>query len=551
MPIPKAYPVRFTPRGVCDAFDATDAFQGACQSMSNLVFDQANPELITARPGVGAALTTFPGFTTPGFVSVHVTLGTLTFGMLATGRNAGHDEPFCYDNASGTFITVSGVTSGNTPLSPATSGAWTPPTMAVIGIKIIVTHPGFSGTSQVFGVLDVTNQAAPAWSATNLATNPLPSPPTAVANYNNRAYFVTRNTLWYSDVLDPTTATNAGQSLTVGDTTPITALSGLPLSTTSSGVVGALVVFKTASIWQVTGDESLTNNPLSLNYLTLTTGCIAPRSVVPANFGIPFVGIDGPYFLTFLGSVSPLNNPMTLGPPSDVQAPFYNTTDATRIAAGYLGNVYRICVPTQVNGVDQTSDYWFDLHRRRWNGPHTFTYDCVSMVSGTTTGSYFLLSSADNPGMLFRSITQPQPGITPEYDDLGAALSTQLVSSSLPKTGHMTEKQVVESTIELSSTGGAVLYQLTAQNDRGATVGLASVMTPPVGVTWGSGAIWGGGAQWSSSVNVPRTYTVPWAAPVVFKKFVLNVSAVASNNLSIGTFYARYQDTGYTNAVTG
>lgn len=545
MPIPRAYPVRFTPKGICDAFDATDAFAGACRSLQNLVFDQGNPELVTARPGVGPALTTFPGFTTPGFVSLHFAIGSLIFGMIATGRNAGHDEPFCYDVTAGSFVTISGVTAGNTPTSPATSGTWTPPTAAVIGVKIIITHPGFSGTgSNFFGVIDITNPAAPAWSSANTATNALPSVPTSVANFNNRAYYSTGNKLFYSNVLDALTMTNAGQSLTVGDNTNVTAQAGLPLQTTSAGVIGALIVFKPSSIWQVTGDAA-TNN-LSLNYLSLTTGCIAPRSVVPTSFGIPFVSVEGPNLIGLTGGVYPMNRNLSGSDAADIQVPFQNTTAPTRIAAGFQGNIYRICVPTVTPAGAQKSDFWFDLHRRRWNGPHTFSYDCVSMPTSPVSGSFFVLSSADNPGALYRSLTQPQSGITLVYNDAGNAIMTNLTSSSLPKTGHMAEKQVIESTIELSSVGVAVTYNITAYDDRSRTVGSTSVTTANVGGTWGS-FVWGSGVTWASTSNVPFTYTIPWSAPVVFKKFVLNIQATATNSLSIGTFFARYQDCGYTN----
>jgi len=545
MPIPRSYPVRFTPKGVCDAFDATDAFAGACQQLVNLVFDQGNPELVTARPGVGTALTSFAGFTTPGFVSIHVALGSLIFGMIATGRNAGHDEPFCYDVSAGAFVTISGVTAGNTPTSPATSGTWTPPTMAVIGVKIIVTHPGFNGTgANFFGVIDITNPAAPTWTSSNTATNALPGVPTSVANFNNRAYFAFGNKLFYSDVLNPVVMTNAGQSLTVGDSTAITAQSGLPIQTTSAGIIGALVVFKPSSIWQVTGDA--TTNNLALNYITLTTGCIAPRSIVPTSFGIPFTAVDGPKVIGFTGAVSDMN-PQLSGPaPADIQVPFQNATAPTRIAAGFQGNIYRVCVPTTTPNGAQNSDYWFDLHRRRWNGPHTFPYDCVSTPTSAVSGSFFVLSSAVNPGMLFRSLTQPQSGITLVYNDLGAPITTTLTSSSLPKTGHMAEKQVVESTIELSSVGAAVTYNVTAYDDRSRTLGSTSVTTQNVGGLWG-GFNWGSGVSWASTTNTPFTYNIPWPAPLVFKKLVLNIRASAANSLSIGTFYARYQDCGYTN----
>ena len=315
MAIRNGQPVRFTPKGLCDAFDASDAFAGACGALTNLVFDQGNPELVVSRPGVGAPLTSFSSFTSPTFVSVFIVIGTIAYGMVSSARNAGHDEPFAFDLVGGTFITISGVTSGNTPVSPATSGAWTPPTMAVVSTNIIVTHPGFPGSGGIFfGVISIATPSAPTWTATNLTTNPLTGLPTSVANYNNRAYFAVGNTLQFSDVLAPTVRTNASQSLTLGDSTPITAQSGLPVQTTSAGVVGALVAFKASQIWQITGDP--TSNNLGLNYISLTTGCSAPRSVVQGPFGIFFIGVDAPYVLNFLGVLSPLYQ---LGGPRSLQ----------------------------------------------------------------------------------------------------------------------------------------------------------------------------------------------------------------------------------------
>jgi hypothetical protein len=379
-------PVRFTAKGICDAFDATDAFPGACALLQNLVFDQANPEVVVSRPGVGAPATSFAGFTTPTFVTLVGVIGTVAYGMVSTGRNAGHDEPFAFDLVGGVFITISGVTAGNTPTSPATTGAWTPPTMTVVSTKILITHPGFNGTgTNFFGVIDISTPATPAWSSANFATNPLPGVPTSVANYNNRAFFSYLNVDYFSDVLVPLTRTNASQSLTLGDTTPITAQSGLPIQTTSAGVAGALIVFKGSNIWQITGDP--TTNNLALNYISLTKGCIAPRSVIQGDFGIFFAGIDAPYVLNFLGVLSPLSHSPGNDGVADVQVPFQNAVTPSRIAASFSGNVFRACLATTIQGAQQTNDYWYDIRRKRWNGPHTFTYDAISQY-----GNSFVLS---------------------------------------------------------------------------------------------------------------------------------------------------------------
>jgi len=539
VPIRNGQPVRFTPKGICDAFDATDAFAGACQALQNLVFDQANPELVVSRPGVGTALTTFSSFTTPTFVSVHVTIGTMVYGMVSTGRNPGNDEPFAYNLLTQTFITISGVTGANTPASPSSNPAtpWTPPTMTVVSTKILVTHPGFSGVgANFFGVIDITTPATPAWSSANLATNPLPSVPTSVANFNNRAYFSCQNVDFFSDPLVPTTRTNATQSVTLGDPTPITAQSGLSIQTTSSGVTGALVVFKGSSIWQITGDAA-TNN-LAVNYISLTTGCSAPRSVVQATFGVAFVGVDAPYVLNFLGVLSAMSHTPGNGGSADVQVPFQNAATPSRIAASFSGNIYRVCVATTVQGVAGTNDYWYDIRRNRWTGPHTFSYDCASEF-----GNSFILSGSAQGAALYQS--QSIPGLTSVYNDAGTNLTSHLRSSSFPKTGHMAQVQVVESTIELSSSGLSTNYNLTALDGAYNTINSTFVMTPASGTFWGVG-VWGS-FLWASASNIPKVYNIPWSIPLVFQKMSIDVMVTSSQSVSIGTFFARYADTGYTN----
>ncbi len=539
MGIPKTFPMRFTPKGLSDSFDSTDKFPGACRQLTNLIFDQSNPELMVSRPGV-TNISSFSGFSSPGVVSVQVTIGTRIYGMVASALNAGKDEPFCYDTATSSFVAITGTTAANSPTTQATTGPWTPPTMAQIGTMIVITHPGYPGTAgHFFGVIDVTNPAAPTYTATNLVTNALTAVPTAVANFNNRAYFAVGNTLPYSDVLtNPLTRTNATQQLTISDSSAITALSGLPLQTTSGGVVQSLTVFKSSQIWQVTGD-TVTNN-LAQNYASLTLGTNSPRSIAQAPQGLYFANIAGPYVINLYGIVAPVTFAQDNSDP-DVQQPWLNVTEPTRVAACYSGSIYRICLPTIVSGITGSYDYWFDEHRRRWNGPHTFSYDCASQLS-----NYFVLVSNANPAQLLKS--QAQSDTTSLYTDLGSPLLATMYPATLPKVGHMTEKQVVESTQELSASGGNASYTITAMDEQGNTLGSVSISVVGTGKLWGS-TVWGDGSVWTNSLNIPRVYNLNWAAPLVFKKMAPVITAVASANLQIGTHYSRYQDTGYVNAL--
>lgn len=532
----KLQPMRFTPRGLVDAYDATDKFPGACTSLANLIFDQSNPELVIARPGV-VSLTSFPGFVAPAVVSVQVTIGTVVYGMIGSGLNSGKDQPFAYDIAAGAFIAVAGITNANSPTTQSASGPWTPPDMAAVGAYVIVTHPGFPGGATKFGWFDLTIPAAPVWNAGDCTTNGLAAVPVQVENFNNRAYFAVANRVEYTDVLS-LTRTAGTQALTLGDQSAVVGLSGLPIQTTSSGVVQALLVFKAFQIWQVTGDPATVGgSDLAENYLSLVMGCMSPRSISQSPLGTYFSSQAGPYLVDQFGILRPLvHGGQDLDP--DIQAPFQNATEPSRIAAGYVSSMYRIAMDTIVAGQQVENDYWFDEHRRRWCGPHSFPYDCVSQYNG-----YAVLASNENPGKLFKS--EIVPSLASLYTDDGVAITCNLTSSTFPKTGLMIVKQVVESTAELSSAGSPSTYSLTALDEQGNTLNNCAIPIQAAGALWGAG-VWGA-FNWASATNRPLTYTVPWSAPLVFKKMALQIITIAASALSLGTFYARYKDAGYTN----
>lgn len=530
------FPMRFTARGLVDAFDSTDKFPGACLALSNLLFDQSNPEIMVSRPGV-AQLASFFGYTsTAGVVSVQTTIAGVTYGMIGTQKYPlNKDEPFAFDHASGTFLSLGSVVGSFLPTTQSLTGAWTPPTIANVGVFMIVTHPGFDGVTRMFGWFDLTNPAAPVWRAGDTSTNGLPSKPVAVANFNNRAYFACKNTTPFTDVLTLGRA-SASQILTLGDISDITALSGLPIQTTSSGVVQSLLAFKAFQIWQITGD--LAPMTLAQNFISLTTGCVAPRSIAQSPLGTYFAASQGPMIIDQFGILKTLTHSAQENE-SDVQAGWQAATVPSRMAGGYSGSIYRLSMQTVIRGMSQVNDYWFDENKRRWNGPHTFPYDCVSQRE-----NYFVIVSNTKPGRLLKS--EAMPSMSSVYNDLGSAITTTLQSSTFPKTGHMSMKQVVESTQELASGGSVAAYAITALDDLGNTLNSVNVfISPGAGALWGTG-MWGS-FSWASPTNIPTTYNIPWTAPLVFKKMAIQLQAQASASVSQGTFMARYRDVGYPN----
>ncbi|MES2137598.1 MAG: hypothetical protein V4502_11140 [Pseudomonadota bacterium] len=150
-------PLRHIPSGVCDAVDGTNAHAGAMAALANLIPDPSTRGVYVPRPAatLNSDFTAGGTFANAGFISEELVVGDLAYGMIASSRNAGKDEPYCRNLATGAFVTVSGVTAANTPTSPAPSGDWTPPILAAVGGRIIVTHPGFPGGSTKFGWFDI------------------------------------------------------------------------------------------------------------------------------------------------------------------------------------------------------------------------------------------------------------------------------------------------------------------------------------------------------------------------------------------------------------
>lgn len=510
-PIQPEYQI-YTPSGVVDSIDGNTTRQGAMFSLANLIPDPETAGLFACR-SAAYALTAFPGFTTPGYVSVQKTIGTLEVGMLATGRNAGHDEPFIYNRSTGTFITIAGVTAANTPTSPATTGAWTPPTIDAVGSFILFTHPGFDGVTHFFGWIQISGGTY-TWNSGNTATNPLPSVPTGVSIFSDRAYYTVGNVQYYSDVLAPTTMTAGTQSLTIGGSDAVIATTGQPFFTTSNGgILAALLCFKAAQVWQITGDAATSN--LAKNKLSDGVGTAAPRSVVNTPLGVMFVAPDGIRTVTLNGQISEAN--------ADLTTPFLNPIVPSRIAAAYNVGFYRICTNWLLGGVLQTAEFWFSTKRETWCGPHSLMYDGITGADST-----FYVSGPSFTGQLLQSNVIPNEQ-TDTFTELGVNLTWTSQNALIPEFRAMPGWSLFESSLFL----GFQLQQTITANilDQAsnvlATYALVTPFLAPANATnyqLKFQAATGGG----STIMIPTRHS-------------FQLKGTSSANLRIGSIFAHYQ----------
>lgn len=530
-------PLVWSPKGASDTLDSSTAPQGAMALLQNLIPDPTTRNLWQCRPA-GISLVNFAtaGFNTPTFVSVWKVIGTRIYGMVSTARNLGHDEPFVYDIPSASFIAITGVTNANTPASPQTTGAWTPPSMDIIGANLIIAHPGFNGAGGAFfGVLNIISSAAPTWTAQNTTTNALLAPPQWVQNFNGRCFFLVNPSgaqpaAYMSDELLATSITNANQILTFGDNTTLTCAVGLALQNQLGGIIQSLIVFKSASnLYQVTGDYSLQN--LTINTLNVATGTFAPNTVVSTSKGLAFIAPDGLRIIDFNANVGdPIGNNG-----DGISTPFINALVPSRMCAAYNVGIYRVQVQNGVAIGNPQQQWWYDSVRQLWSGPHTQEAALMAPYAGT-----FLATLQGAGAVIFQ--TDPVQSSSSTFVENGAQLYLQFATPMLPDTDQMSEVAVVETTVHLSLVAGNAV--VCAIQDQNGTVLDSVTLTTSAGAT-----IWGafkwGQALWQGLQNALYPQQLAWHFPIVFRRAGLLLQAPCAPGLKIGRIHLRYQVLGY------
>ena len=540
MSLRNARPVRFSPHTLSDSLDATDDAAGVMAVLQNLIPDPTTENLWTCRPA-HVLQTPFDTFANPSAVSVCKVTGSLVYGLVASTRNPGRDEPFCFNLATGGFVVVAGVTGANVPATQPVVGDWIPPTMDLCGVNMVVTHPGFDGVTNFFGWFDTTTPGAPVWYAgntTGLIT--LTTVPSWVAQFNGRAYFGVNPTSGQPSAVftDPLTlnVTNANQALTFGDNIPLTAAKGLPLSNQLGGVIQALLVFKGASnIQQVTGDPTQSN--LAINSLNVATGTLAPRTIVASPLGVLFMAPDGLRYIDFDARVSPPIGVAGAG----INLPFIAPLYPSRACAACTAEVVRISVYNSHVAGGPLQDFWYDLVREVWSGPHTFPASNLDIYQNN-----FVATSPTVTG-LFTGAVVPTP--TSVAVENGAAMTWVWQTAMLPDNETMAMSEIAEMQLKTSAVSGTPTMTVTAQDENGVAYN-STTYTFTVGAPslWG-GFNWGAGL-WGGSVLALSAHRVDFSAPVVYNRLAVSVTGQSAIGFRIGDMFIRERALGYLQAVS-
>jgi hypothetical protein len=150
--------ISFTPTGLTDSLDGTNAPEGSMRVLQNIVPSYGTRGVYTPRPA-GTAVIDFTSINPNGIVSALIVVGTRAYGWISSSTYSGKDQPFCYDLGASAFVTLTGVASALLPATQASIGDWTPPVVcAVTNSLILFLHPGYAGgANPYFGWLDISS----------------------------------------------------------------------------------------------------------------------------------------------------------------------------------------------------------------------------------------------------------------------------------------------------------------------------------------------------------------------------------------------------------
>lgn len=530
---------RFSPAGSSDSLDATDEFPGACTALTNLVPDLSTRNLWTCRPAATAKID-FSTWTSPigtniginSVISVCKVIGNIVYGMCNT--SFAQDAPFAYDLVANAFLTVT-IASTVYPSSQTPTLQQPVATMDIIGHTIVITHPGYLlNSTGCKGTLDISSPSAPVYytgdltgAITFVALGAIPS---WVVQFNQRAYYgvnAAQPSMPASDVLNPNNITNAGQSLTFGDTLPLVTAYPLGLSNQLGGIIQSLMVFKgVTNIYQVTGDFT---GGWSINSLNVATGTNNPRSVCSTPLGLAFIAPDGLRIIDQNGTVSDpigiggrgINVPLTIvNTPVNDTLVFVTGCDSTTIRVSCYS----------VQGVALQAEFWYNIPRKVWSGPHTpFIASQYVLWQGTFLGvSWFSLVGFS--GSLY--LTNTNPSTLSTFSELGSPLQFTQLSAMLEDSGSMAQSELSEMQL-VSGSGASKTLTVTIQDSNGTTINTANPLV----------------VNASGSTPGLYPYRVDFPAISVFNRMAVKVTGASSAGLKLGDIWMRVKTLGY--AISG
>ena len=215
--------------------------------------------------------------------------------------------------------------------------------------------------------------------------------------------------------------------------------------------------------------------------------------------------------------------------------PFINSVVPSRMAAAANGSIYRVTTQDGSLVGSPWVEYWYDINRQIWSGPHTFPASFIGPWNNT-----FIVAPRDVVGSLWRS--DYVQSSTSTFVENAVSLTFNFTSCMLPDVSDMSEHAMIESTIYMGQAPGGS-YAVAALNQNGSVLSSATLSNTSQGTVWGQfqwgAGLWGG----STSPLFPRR--IPWPVPIVFRRMQIFLTGTSNEAVKVGMMHLRYEKLGY------
>jgi hypothetical protein len=291
-----------------------------------------------------------------------------------------------------------------------------------------------------------------------------------------------------------------------------------------------------------------------------------------------FAANDGMRTIQYSGVISE--------PDSDLALPFIYAVYPSRISAAYNNNVYRIEVQNGKALGAPYQEYWYDIKRGGWTGPHSFRQDLAIPYKS----NFILFSNTFTPAMWESSVVLEdnstfievgtteyvaEDGITnytaedgaSDYITEGTGVETDYVAEdgitdyvtedgtanyiteditginlewayvTCPMTdyGNVYGNELVNSTFDIALPSNGDTYIFNAYNEVNGLLATTSLTAPNSLAIWG--AFTWGIALWGENLSGMQPKTLPWPGAIVFNRLSLASAGLSSADLRLGSYH--------------
>jgi hypothetical protein len=266
--------------------------------------------------------------------------------------------------------------------------------------------------------------------------------------------------------------------------------------------------------------------------MSIATGTISPLSVVTTPRGLGFMSPEGFRIIDYQSNIS---DPIGIDG-QGVVAPFIYTVEPSRISAGCNGNIIRVSTQTTTTAGITTFEYWYDLGRQIWHGPHTFASTVIQPWKDT-----FILASPDVRGVLWQSDPVQKVGDT--FVENSTQLTWKYQAVFLPDTDQMSNVALVQSLLTIQMTVGAPAVSVIASDQNNKVLDGVSLFLTGTTSVWNH-FLWGH-AKWGAPATALAARILPWHFPLVFVRVQMSATGQSDSGVRLGVWHFRYKPLRY------